>query len=60
MHPDDPRSLAVIFADAMSRADACTCGNNQPPDSAIPRESGWLTHYLCDDCGRTWTVDWKD
>ncbi len=54
-----PISLNALFADAMSRADGCPCGNTQPPDAAIPRDDGWLTHHICDDCGRSWTVDWK-
>lgn len=60
MTPDDPEPLGAIFADAMGRADACPCGNTQPPDAAIPHGDGWLTHYVCRDCERTWTVEWKD
>jgi len=57
----NPVDLNAQFADAMSRADGCpTCDNTQPPDAAIPRGVGWLTHYECADCGRTWTADWKD
>ena len=54
------KSLADVFADAMGRVDACPCGNTQPPDAAIPRGAGWLTHYFCSDCERTWAVEWKD
>lgn len=56
-----PVDLNALFADAMGRADGCSCGNTQPPDAAIPLADGaWLTHYICDDCGRSWTADWKD
>lgn len=58
--PCQPTILNAHFANAMGRADGCPCGNTQPPDAAIPRETGWLTHHICDDCGRSWTVDWKD
>lgn len=53
-------NLNAMFADAMGRADGCPCGNTQPPDAAIPRDTGWITHYICDDCGRTWTAEWED
>lgn len=55
-----PVSLNAQFAEAMGRAAGCHCGNTQPPDAAIPRDTGWLTHHICDDCGRSWTVEWKD
>ena len=55
-----PTSLDAIFADHMSRADACRCGNTEPPRAAAPVAGGWMTSYLCTDCGQAWTRDWKD
>lgn len=55
--------LRDIFAWAMAQADGCDtdgCDNVEPPRAAIPLDEGWRCAYLCNDCGRAWTTDWKD
>lgn len=59
----EPVPLGDLFARAMSNADGCatpSCDNVEPPRAAIPINDGWRCSYLCTDCGRAWTHDWKD
>jgi len=56
----EPVSLTDHFAEAMGRVDGCPCGNTEPPRAAVPLADGWMTSYLCADCGHAWSNDWRD
>lgn len=58
--PPSPARVGDALTAAMSRVDACPCGNTEPPRAAIPIDGGWRTSHLCGDCGRAWMADWKD
>lgn len=58
-----PVSLGEMFADVMGRATGCPnarCENTEPPRAAVPTREGWMTSYLCSDCGSAWTTEWEE
>lgn len=58
-----PVPLGDAFAGAMGHATACPnghCHNTEPPRAAVPTRDGWMTSYLCSDCGTAWTTDYRE
>lgn len=55
---NDPMRVGDVFAEWMSTADGCACGNHQPPSAALPHGDGFRCWYECADCGHAWTHDY--
>jgi hypothetical protein len=67
-YPQEPVDTAPLpvareaHASTMSLIDGCPecIHNTEPPKSAVRAANGWLTAYVCSDCGHAWATSWKD